>query len=370
MVEAITRPTRIEISKSAIQHNIEVVKQTAGATKLFLAVKSNGYGLGLVPVSQAAVAGGAYGLAVALMDEALALRDARITAPIMILGISPAEQAELMAVQNIITTVVSLDWLKSAAQNLSGEQRLVVSIGVDTGMGRIGFRDRDALAETIDYLQQHQDKFEYTGLFTHFSESDSSEVAYFHKQLERWHALTDGLPAPKFYHVANSGAAMYHADEVPHDVVRVGTVVYGMEPSRGELNDGKDLQPVMTLRSEINFMKQLPAGEGISYSHKYTTTDDEWIGTVPIGYGDGWLRKMMGFNVIVDGQYVPIVGQVAMDQLMIRLPREYPLGTTVTFIGRDGALENTLEDVATHADLAPWEIVTGFQERLHRILVD
>lgn len=369
-VEAISRATRIEISQSAVAHNLATVKQVSGAEKIFLAVKSNAYGFGLAPMSQAAVAGGVYGLAVAVLDEALALRHERITRPIMILGISPAQEAELMAAQHILATVVSYDWLVTAEQYLTGEQRLHVSLGVDTGMNRIGFRDREELAKAIAYVQQHSDKFDYVGLFTHFAESDSADRTYFDLQLGRWHDLTDGLPEPEFYHVANSGAAMYHPDEVPTEVVRVGTVVYGIEPSRGELADGKNLRPVMSLRSELSFVKLVPPGEGISYSHKYTTTEHEWIGTVPIGYGDGWLRKLTNFKVIVDGQYAPIVGQVAMDQLMIKLPREYPVGTTVTFIGKDGELENTLEDVAQHADLAPWEITTGLQDRLHRVLVD
>lgn len=370
MVEAITRPTRIEISKKALKNNVSVVKKTSGADKIFLAVKSNAYGLGLIPTSKAAVEGGVYGLAVAIVDEALALRHERITEPILILGISPVEYAEVMAVQHIMATVVSLDWLKEATKYLSGEQRLHVSLGIDTGMGRIGFRQRSQLAEAISYVQEHADLFDYVGLATHFAESDSEDTSYFEMQLNRWHQLTDGLPKPEYYHVANSGAAMYHADEVPHEVIRVGTVLYGVEPSRGQLADGKELQPVMSLHSEINFVKKLPAGEGISYSHKYTTSGEEWIGTVPIGYGDGWLRKMTGFKLIINGEYAPIVGQVAMDQMMIRLPQEYPVGTKVTLIGENGGLENTIEDVAQHAGLAPWEIMTGMQDRLHRILVD
>lgn len=370
MVEAITRPTRLEVSKSAVEHNITTVKNVSGADKVFLTVKSNAYGFGLIPMAQAAVAGGIYGLGVAVLDEAIALRHERITASILILGISQVKYVELMAVQHIMATVVSLDWLEKAEHQLTGEQRLPVTLGIDTGMGRIGFRDRETLAKAIQFVLDHADKFEYVGLSTHFAESDSSDTRYFQKQLTRWHQLTDDLPKPKYYHVANSGAAMYHAEEVPHEVVRVGTVLYGIEPSRGELADGRNLKPVMALRSEVNFVKRLPAGEGISYSHKYTTTQNEWIGTVPIGYGDGWLRKLMGFKVIIDGQYAPIVGQVAMDQLMIRLPREYPEGTTVTFIGQDGDLENTIEDVAQFAGLAPWEITTGLQDRIHRILVD
>lgn len=370
MVEAITRPTEMTISLAAVKNNIEVVKATSGADKVFLAVKSNGYGHGLHTMAEAAVAGGVYGLAVAIIDEALALRHQRLTVPILILGISPAEYAELMAVQHIMATVVSIDWLKTAEKHLSGEQRLPVTLGLDTGMGRIGFRERSEVAEAIAFVQAHADKFEYVGLCTHFAESDSSDTRYFEKQLKRWHALTDGLPKPEYYHVANSGAALYHPNEVPHEVIRVGTVIYGIEPSRGELADGHDLMPVLSLRSQMNVVKKLPAGEGISYSHIYTTSEDEWIGTVPIGYGDGWLRSLTGFNVIVDGQHVPIVGQIAMDQLMIRLPHEYPLGTTVTFIGVDGDLENTVEDVAQYAKLAPWEITTGFHERIHRILVD
>lgn len=371
MVVAVTRPTRLNISQAAVTHNVQQVRESAQASFVFLAVKANAYGFGLVPMSQAALAGGVDGLAVAVLDEGLALRQAGITAPILVLGITLPQYAKLLADNQVMATVGSLAWLETAAEYLSPDgPRLQVNLAVDTGMGRIGFRERATLETAITYLKAHDDIFDYQSIMTHFSEADSTEDDYFHQQLHCWHALTDGLPMPPLVHLANSGAAMYHADEMPTDVIRAGTVVYGVEPSLGELRDDDYLEPVMTLETELVFVKRCHKGEGVSYGHTYYTEEGEWIGTVPVGYGDGLPRKMQGFEVIVNGERRPIVGKLAMDQMMISLPGELPIGTTVTIIGRQGDVENRLEDVADYVGLAPWEISTGLQERIYRQITD
>ena len=143
MVVAVTRPTRLNISQAAVIHNVQQVRESAQASFVFLAVKANAYGFGLVPMSQAALAGGVDGLAVAVLDEGLALRQAGITAPILVLGITLPQYAKLLADNQVMATVGSLAWLETAAEYLSPDgPRLQVNLAVDTGMGRIGFRER------------------------------------------------------------------------------------------------------------------------------------------------------------------------------------------------------------------------------------
>ena len=167
MVVAATRPTRIKISQVAITHNVAVTRQASGAKFMFLAVKANAYGFGLIPMAQAAVKAGVDGLAVAVLDEALALRQAGITVPILILGITLPQYAKLIADNNLIATVSDLAWLQSAQENLDEHQAtLQVNLGVDTGMGRIGF------VVVKRYLKQsrrsHATFFKYQSIMTHF----------------------------------------------------------------------------------------------------------------------------------------------------------------------------------------------------------
>ncbi|GAK31686.1 alanine racemase [Weissella oryzae SG25] len=372
MVVADRRPTKITVSQSAIAHNLAVVRKQAQAEQVFFVVKANAYGYGILPMSQGAVAAGAEGLAVAVLDEALALREAGITLPILILGIVDVKYAKVMAQAGIIATVCTLAWLTEAEALLAdSNDQLLVSLAVDTGMGRIGFRDRAPLLQAINYLQKQASHLVYHGLMTHFAESDTSTTAYFKEQVDHWHRLVDGIPQPPMVHVANSGAAMYHAAEIPTQTIRAGAVVYGMEPSEGVVRADDYLMPVITLESELVFVQQHPAGDGISYGHEYRTYAGEWIGTVPIGYGDGLSRNLQkGFTVLVDGFACPIVGQIAMDQLMVSLPKELPVGSRVTFIGENHGVKRTLTDMAQASNQSLWEVTIAFSERIKRSLVD
>lgn len=370
MVVAQNRPTRLLISKAAVAHNLAETRKAAHAKTVFLAVKANAYGFGLLEVSKAAIDGGADGLAVAVIDEALALREAGFTCPILIMSLIQPEYAGIAAANNFITTVASIDWLGQAAKYINGDVPLRVSVAVDTGMGRIGYRDRAEIDASLNYMEDNASLFTYYGLMTHFSQADSEKVDYFHKQLARWHELTDTLPKPPMIHVANSGAAMYHADEIPHDVIRAGTVVYGIEPSLGELRKDDYLQQIERLETELVFVKQMHEGDGISYGHIYHAHEGEWIGTVALGYGDGLMRKLTGFHVLVNGQECPIVGKLAMDAMMIKLPGNLPVGTKVTVLGTDGDKTIRLDDWADYIGIAPWELSIIFQDRLKRELVE
>lgn len=371
MVVAQMRASRIEISQRAITQNIKITMQTSHAQHMFLAIKANGYGHGLIEMAQAAKKAGVYGLAVAVADEALALRQANITLPILILGHTEPQYAELLAQAKIITTVPSVAWLKAAQTFLTGTWPLLVSLAVDTGMNRLGMSQVDEVITAIDLINAQPELFVWEAIMTHFATADSSDTAYFKMQLQRWQKVIDALPSlPPIVHVANSGAAMYHATEVPTEYIRVGTVVYGWEPSGKVLASGENLIPAMSIKSALSFVKELPAGEGISYGHLYHTTTNEWIGTIPLGYGDGINRNLSGFKILVGNQWCEIVGQIAMDQLMVRLPCEMDVGTPVTLLGSNGVQNIDIWDVCAYCHVQPWEFSNQLNARLPRYLVD
>lgn len=371
MVVASLRPSRIEISQAAFNQNVQVTMQTSHAKHMFLAVKANGYGHGILEIAHAAEHAGVYGLAVAVADEAVCLRQHGVKLPIMVLGYTEPQYAEILAQHNIIASVVSADWLNEATGFLTGNQPLQVSLSLDTGMNRIGMRTKDELHQAIALLNDHPHLYEWLGLMTHFATADSTDEAYFEKQLGRWHSLTDDLDQlPPMVHVANSGAAMYHADEVPTDYIRVGTVAYGWEPSGKELASGEGLAPILSIKSALSFVKQLDVNEGISYGRVYETECQQWIGTIPLGYGDGIDRKMQGFEILVGNEKAEIVGQIAMDQMMVRLPHEMPVGTPVTLVGSNGEQSIDIWDVTKYIGTQPWEFTNRLTERLPRFLVD
>lgn len=161
MVVAQNRPTRLLISKAAVAHNLAETRKAAHAKTVFLAVKANAYGFGLLEVSKAAIDGGADGLAVAVIDEALALREAGFTCPILIMSLIQPEYAGIAAANNFITTVASIDWLGQAAKYINGDVPLRVSVAVDTGMGRIGYRDRAEIDASLNYMEDNASLFTY-----------------------------------------------------------------------------------------------------------------------------------------------------------------------------------------------------------------
>ncbi len=243
---------------------------------------------------------------------------------------------------------------------LTGE--IALHLTVDTGMGRIGFQTAEEVLCAVDQIDGFSG-FLLEGIFTHFATADELDETYFEKQNQRFVQVVEQLPyRPRYVHGSNSATALWHQD--PGNLVRLGIAMYGQNPSGGVLTETYPLQAAMSLESALVQVKEVPAGEGIGYGKTYETTNSEWIATVPIGYADGFVRGMQGFKVLVEGHYCEIVGRVCMDQLMIRLPKYYPEGTPVTFIGRSKDKVNRVEDMAKHCDTIPHEITCGFSNRL------
>lgn len=367
MIPSLHRPATVEVNMDNLKSNMHnELNAVPKGTDVFAVVKANAYGHGLVKIAQAEIEFGAAGLCVATLDEGLEIRESGVAAPILVLGITPVKYAEIANKADISLTVGSLDWLEEAvSENI---YQLKVHLGVDSGMGRIGFRTRDSLVQACKFIMNHPESFVPEGLFTHFSTADSPDEKYFEKQVARFKEIKQDLPIKfKYVHCANSATALWHQD-LAVNMVRYGIAMYGLNPSQTDITSLPfELKPALSLHSELVFVKQLQPGESVGYGATYTTNDDEWIGTVPIGYADGWLRRMTGSDVLIDGIRCPIVGRVCMDQFMVRLPHKMPVGSKVTLIGKSGNDEITATDIAKYAGTINYEILCCLSERLPRV---
>ncbi|GHP13149.1 alanine racemase [Lentilactobacillus fungorum] len=365
------RNAKVIINQQAIYDNLINTKNHLEAgTDLFVVVKADGYGHGAIQVAKVAEKAGADGFCVALIDEALELRQAGFTEPILVLGITDPQFATIARDNQISLTVSSTDWLKIAADFLNqvpSGLKLNVHLALDTGMGRIGFQTPDELKTAVQVLGQFGQVINFEGIFTHFATADSPDTDYFNYQYDNFNKLMAVIDKrPRYVHVANSATSLWH-QVCGGNMIRFGIGTYGLNPSGTEIPDlPYELHPAMSVVASLIYVKLVAKGKSISYGATYTTSEDEWIGTVPLGYADGISRKLQGFSVLVDGKKCPIVGRVCMDQFMIKLPKAYPYGTPVTILGKSKDQEITADDLAKYLGTINYEVVCGFSNRLRR----
>ncbi|KRN27881.1 alanine racemase [Lactobacillus selangorensis] len=365
------RPTKAIIDRQAIYDNVQQeIKRLDKGTELWAVVKANAYGHGLIQVAKTAKAAGATGFCVAILDEAMSLREAHLVEPILVLGIIAPQTAPIAAANNIAVPVGSLEWLQRTEPILERQAHqlppLRIQFALDTGMGRIGFRTTDEIKAAADFVAAHPEYFSLEGVWTHFATADEADTTYFNQQVAAFKELLAALPEqPRYVHVSNSATSLWH-QACNGNVIRFGVAMYGLNPSGGALEPPYPLEPALSLVSQLVFVKQVHAGDHIGYGATYEADDDQWIGTVPIGYADGWLRRLQGFYVLVDGQKCPIVGRICMDQLMVRLPKEYVPGTDVVLVGKSGSQTLSLQDVADYSHTIHYEIACDLQERVPR----
>lgn len=360
------RDTWAEINLDAIRWNVaKTIQHLTDSMTMFAVVKANAYGHGDVQVAKAALSAGAKGLAVAFLDEALLLRKAGITAPILVLGASRPDTAGIAATHNISLTVHEKEWLTHV--HMEESQTLRIHIKCDTGMGRIGVKTIDELQSVIDELNQSE-SYVFEGIFTHFATADEVHTAYFENQLQTFQELVSSISKkPRYIHCANSAATL-RFQGAGVNAVRFGISMYGLTPSL-EIKSllPFELKPAFSLHTKLIHVKQMHGGEKVSYGATYEASEGEWIGTLPIGYADGWIRKLSGQEVLVDGKRAPIVGRICMDQCMIRLPQEYSCGTEVTLIGKQGDDEITMDEVARKLETINYEVPCVITSRVPRV---
>ncbi|MCO6531065.1 alanine racemase [Lactobacillus sp.] len=372
MVPGIHRPAAVYVDLSAIKQNIEQeLNHLEPGQKLFAVIKANAYGHGAVKVAQLAAKNGVSGLCVAILDEALELRRAGITQPILVLGVTPEEYATLAAKNDISLTVPDFEWLNAADQELNNTGlQLKIHLAVDSGMGRIGFSEDEEFLQANDFLLDNP-HFEVEGLFTHFASADSSDDTYFKTQVERFEHLKSLLKVkPKWIHVDNTAASIY-GKKVHSDLVRFGIGLYGLNPSSNpstpDLPAQIRLKPALSLESELVQVHTIHKGQGVGYGSTYIADCDQIIGTIPLGYADGFIRKFQGFKIQVGDEYCPIVGRICMDQLMVRLPYEMPTKTKVILISNDPTAPNNIKAAADYVDSIHYEVACLLDDRLPRI---
>ncbi|WP_268913880.1 alanine racemase [Lentilactobacillus sp. SPB1-3] len=372
MVVAMMRNSQVLIDQQAIFSNIKNARENLEAdSDLFVVLKADGYGHGAVQVAKIAQSAGATGFCVAMLDEAMELREAGIILPILVLGITDAQWAPVAADNNISLTISSSDWLKQAAEVLfvtKASTKLKIHVALDTGMGRIGFQTPQELAEALTTLKSLSKNIEFEGIFTHFATADEKKDDYFQQQYDKFNAFMEVVSdRPKYVHVANSATSLWHKI-CGGNMIRLGIAAYGLNPSQREITElPYDLKPALTLTSSLVHVKMVTKGTHIGYGATYEAQKDEWIGTVPMGYADGIARKLQGFDVLVNGHKCEIVGRVCMDQFMIRLDRKYDVGTSVVIIGKSGELQNTAEDIADYIGTINYEVICGLQPRIKRV---
>ncbi|TVX95958.1 alanine racemase [Cohnella terricola] len=372
------RPTVAEISFDALDHNIGAFRERlAPGTKLLASIKANAYGHGAVEIARRAAAVGVDYLGVAFLDEALQLRASGVEAPVLVLGYTPPE-GYLPAKEQGITLTLYRDQMLDAAEQLPvAGKKLKVHVKIDSGMGRLGLlpgRDAERFLERVCAMPQ----IEVEGLYTHFARADEHDKTYTTMQIERFASVADyarraGLPI-SIIHTGNSAAGI-DLPEHTGNMLRLGIGMYGLYPSDEVDVDSIPLQPVMSLKTSVVHVKTLPAGEGISYGTRYFTEREETIGTLPIGYADGFSRILSGkAEALVRGHKVPVLGTICMDQCMIRLddamaagePKIEP-GEEVVLIGRQGNASISAEEVAAKLGTIPYELICMLAARVPRV---
>ncbi|WP_066249611.1 alanine racemase [Neobacillus drentensis] len=362
------RDTWVEVDLDCISANVvSIKKHLPQDVKIIAVVKANAYGHGDVQVAETALEAGASYLAVAFMDEAIALRNKGITAPILVLGASRPEDVQVASKFDITLTVFQMEWLRDAVKNLHSNDKISLHIKIDTGMGRIGVRNVTELA-AIEQIISENDQFILEGIYTHFATADELDETYFRQQLALFERMIQGLKKqPKYIHSSNSAAALRYPN-ANFNAVRIGIAMYGLAPSLEMVNEIPfPLHEAFSLRSRLVHVKKLQKGEKVSYGATYETGEEEWIGTIPIGYADGWIRKLQGQEVLVKGTRSPIVGRICMDQCMIHLPENVPVGTTVTLIGGQDDQFISVNEVAKKLETINYEVPCIIANRVPRL---
>lgn len=368
--------TWAEVDLSHLRHNYETMSKNLPEGCRFLGVvKADAYGHGAVPVARELERLGAAYLAVSNYEEALQLRRAKITLPILILGYTPVEFAKQEAALNITQEVHCLQYGRALSEALHGtDMTLKIHLKTDTGMSRLGFFSYDR-QETVPEMAEvwNLPHLKGEGLFTHFAVSDTPEEDDFTRlQHSRFMAVLEGLKqqgiCPEIVHCANSGAAIAYP-EFAHDMIRPGIATYGLDPS-GELKGMADLRPLMSLKTTIAAIRPFPEGVTVSYGRTYETPGERILAVCPIGYADGLQRRLSGdISFLLKGKRVPVVGRICMDMCMIDITDvpEAQVGDTVTVIGRDGELQNTWDEWAEKLGTINYELVCGVNKRVPRL---
>jgi len=363
------RPTTATVDLGALAHNVAAIRARVGQRRIMALVKANAYGHGLVPVSKALIEQGVDELAVAFLEEGITLRRAGINHPILVLGGIIGNQISHFIEHDLAITASSPYKLRQIDEvaSVTG-RRAKVHLKIDTGMERIGVHwdHADLLFEAALAAKS----CEIAGVFTHFASSDSSDPTWTETQLSRFSDALEkwkkrGFVLPRV-HAANSGAVLQHESAL-FDTVRVGALLYGFY---GSPNVARTVlvKPVLSLTTHVVYFKVVRAGSPVSYDGRWVAPRDTRVVTLPVGYGDGYMRALSNkAEVLIHGRRCPVVGSITMDAMMVDVGTGSAFnGDEVVLIGGQGNERITVEELAERAGTIPYEILTSISTRVPR----
>ena len=355
------RDTWAEIDLDAIAYNAKQIEKLHPTKEIFAVVKATGYGHGDAEVSKVAIEAGVSCLAVSGLDEALRLRQSGIEVPILVLGMTRLKDVSLAAENNISLTAHDEVWINHLV-SLPLEKKIKVHLKIDSGMHRLGLMDANQIQTNFNLLKTAP-MVEVEGIFTHMATADCDKE-YLDYQIQNFKHLISNLDLSgvKYVHLENTATLLQKEFDFDH-AIRLGIGLYGVNPDAEFIPIDFALKPALKLLSNLVQVKQIKKGDKVGYGSTYEAKNDEWIGIVPIGYADGWIRSHQGRCVIVEGYECEIVGRVCMDQMMIRLPKQFPMGTTVTLIGEDMPVERVAKEIGTIS----YEILCLISDRVPRV---
>ena len=364
--------TRVKIDLDAIGRNFDAVRQKAGV-KVMAVIKADAYGHGAIPVARLLKDKCAF-FGVSSMLEAMELRQAGLSTPILILGHTPVNAFPTAIREGIRPTIYRYEDAQALSE-AAAELNLPAPFhfAVDTGMSRIGFQADEASADICAKIAVLPGLVA-EGLFSHFATADCADLSRARVQAEKFAAFDAmlkerGVSIP-IRHLDNSAGLMNF--DCHYEMVRSGIVTYGMYPS-GEVSPQLlELEPALTWLSRVTHVKTLPAGREISYGGTYVTTRETTVATIPVGYADGYRRSLSGkFYVLIRGKKAPILGRICMDQLMVDVTHipDTAVNDKVVLVGSYGEERITMEEIAAAADSFNYEFVCGISRRVPRIYV-
>ncbi len=374
-MEKIMRPVWAEINLDTIATNTKNIKKLVGDKELIAIVKADCYGHGAVDVVPTLLENGASRLAVAMLTEAIELRENNINAPIVILGYTPLYLGEELINYDIEQTVYDLDYAKELSKiALSFNKKAKIHIAIDTGMGRIGFLPGNDTVKTINEVY-NLEGLEVIGIYSHFSTSDEKDKSYANEQLFKFKKVIADLKALgieiPLKHISNSGAII-DMPETYLNGVRPGIILYGYYPSKEVSNDNLSVKPALTLKAKVAHVKELHKDMYISYGKTFKTNKKTIVATLPIGYGDGYPRALSeNAKVIVNGKFASILGRICMDQCMIDVTdiENVKTGDEVIILGEEGDLKFNADDMAEALGTINYEILCRIKSRIPRVYI-
>jgi len=364
------RPAWTEIDLGKLRRNLQLIRgDLPKKVQLMAVVKDEAYGHGALDVARVAVEEGAWGFGLSTLEEAMTLRDAGITAPLLLLG--ERQEAELeWCVAHDLTVCVNETHNVRALAKIAAKfgKKIPVHVKIHTGMSRYGVRWDEALPLIEKIVTEKSLSLE--GVMTHFSQSDETEKSFANLQFARFNEVLRALEqrkiSVKLRHTCNSGGFL----DLPHthlDMVRVGILLYGVFPSL-VCRKIPGIEPVMSVKAKIAAIQKLKPGEVVGYGMRYTATSERRIAILPIGYGDGFPRVRNEGCALIHGRRAPLLGGIAMDALMVDITDipQAQMWDEAVIMGRQGGEEITVRDLAKLKNSVTYDVLTSWRLRLRR----